>query len=265
MCYIKKFSSNTGTAMKIDDYLKTFLAALGFLSLAPVGRGETLSPDEFGRLPAFFPMVGLVFGAGMYIVWQAGAALALPPDLTALLVVVFLVVFNRGFHLDGLADTADALFSHKPLAQKLLILKDSRQGTFGVLAIVLDIMINTQLAARLGPAAPWALILWPVWGRLGVSVVAVRSNYVGAENGLGRWLVEKSGPQELYTAALFGLILNLFFGAAAFLTTLAAGVFGLFLVWLWRRALGGVTGDLLGASVELTEIFSVFIFCLLKI
>ncbi|KXS56121.1 MAG: hypothetical protein AMR96_04455 [Candidatus Adiutrix intracellularis] len=251
--------------MKFCDYLKTFWTALGFLSLAPVGRRKPLSPDELGRLPAFFPMIGLVFGTGMFIIWQVGTTLALQPDLTALLVVVFLVVINRSFHLDGLADTADALFSHKPLAQKLLILKDSHQGTFGVLAIVLDIMIKTQLAVCLGIATPWALILWPVWGRLGVSVISVRSNYVGTENGLGRWLVEKSSPRELYIATLFGLIFNLFFGIAAFLTTLAAGVFGLFLVWLWRRALGGVTGDLLGASVELTEIFSAFIFYLLKI
>ena len=239
------------------DYIKNLRIALGFFSLLPVGRGESLTPEQFGRLPAFYPLVGLVFGLGLGLL---GLLLALPPDLTALILVLFLVVMGRGFHLDGLADTADALLSHRSRADKLAILKDSRQGTFGVLAIVLSIVIKIQLLTHLVPASPWILLLWPAWGRLGASAVAVLSRYAGGETGQGRFMVENSGPRELGLAALFTFGPSLVFGPPALLSAAAALLFGLALVPVWHRALGGVTGDLLGASVELTEIFSLFFF-----
>jgi len=235
------------------DYLKTFWVALGFLSLAPVGRKEELTPEQFGRLPAFYPLVGLVFGLALGLL-EPLAGTFLPPDLSALALVVFLVVINRGFHLDGLADTADALLSHRSRERKLAILKDSRQGTFGVLALVLAIIIKIHLLTHLVSATPWLVLLWPAWGRLGASAVAVLSSYAGAETGQGRFMVEKSGPRELGLAILFTFGPSLVFGRPALLAAAIALLFGLALVPLWHRALGGVTGDLLGASVELTEI-----------
>ena len=236
------------------EYLKTFKAALGFLSLLPIGREKELTPEQFGRLPAFYPLVGLVLGAALSL----GGYLAvkiLPPDLVALTLVIFLAVLTRGFHLDGLADTADALLSHRSRETKLAILKDSRQGTFGVLALILVLIAKIQLLAHLIPIAPWLMLLWPAWGRLGASAVAVLSRYIGEEAGLGRWMVEKSGLRELGLAVLFTLAPSLFFGPPALLAAAAALLFGLALIPIWHRALGGVTGDMLGASVELTEIF----------
>jgi len=244
------------------DLLKDFRAALGFLSLLPIGRDEELTPERLGRLPAFYPPVGLVFGLALgFLGLLAGKAL--PPDLTALVLVVFLIVINRGFHLDGLADAADALLSHRSREEKLAIFKDSRQGTFGVLAITLNIVIKIQLLTHLVPAAPWLLLLWPAWGRLGASAVAARSRYAGGETGLNRLMVEGAGPRELGLAALFTFVPSLFFGLPALLSAAAALFFGLALVPVWRRALGGINGDLLGASVELTEIFTLLFFLVL--
>jgi len=241
------------------NYMKNLRAALGFFSLLPIGRSEILTPEQFGCLPAFYPLVGLVFGLALGLMgFLAGEIL--PPDLTALILVLFLVVISRGFHLDGLADTADALLSHRSREDKLVILKDSRQGTFGVLAIVLSIVIKIQLLTHLVPAAPWLLLLWPAWGRLGASAVAVLSRYAGGETGQGRFMVENSGPRELGLAALFTFGPSLVFGPPALLSAAAALLFGLALVPIWHRALGGVTGDLLGASVELTEIFTLIFF-----
>jgi adenosylcobinamide-GDP ribazoletransferase len=242
--------------------VQTFLSVLGFLSIIPVGRGRMLEPAEFGRFPAFYPAVGVVFGLFLYLAWLAGNG-SLPPGLMAILLTMILVILNRGFHIDGLADAADALFSHKSREEKLVIMKDSRQGTFGVLAIVLDIMLKFQLVLVVVPQAPTALLLWPVWGRAAASVVAVRSDYVRSEGGLGKHMVDGSTSKELFYAALFGLALSLFFGGAALLTMLAALFFGFFMTWVWRKTLGGVTGDLLGATIELCEIFSLLVFFML--
>ena len=239
-------------------YLDTFRAALGFLSIAPVGRGREITPEQLGRLPAFYPLIGLVFGATLGAFWLWPGKI-LPPDLTALLLVLLLAVINRGFHLDGLADTADALLSHRSREKKLAIMKDSRQGAFGVLAMIFDIIIKIQLLTHLIPVVPWIILLWPVWGRLGASAAAVLGSYAGTETGLGRHMVEKSGLRELGLAALFTLAPSLFFGPMALLAAAAALLFGLALTLVWHRALGGVTGDILGASVELTEIFALLV------
>lgn len=244
---------------KIDEYLKSFWACLGFISLVPTGRTTLLTPDEFGRFPAFYPVVGLFFGLAMFVLWLLTAPI-LPERATALMVVLFLVVINRGFHLDGLADAADALFSHKSREQKLLIMKDSRQGTFGVLAIVFNIMLKVEMVAIVAPLAPWALILWPVWGRVGGSVIVVQGRYVGSETGLGRWMVENSGPRELLSATAFTLLVSLAGGGAALLTALGGIFCGLALSWVWKQALDGVTGDLIGATIELTEMFTIILF-----
>lgn len=248
--------------MNIREYLKTFLATLGFLSIVPTGRSTMLTPEEFGRFPAFYPAVGLVFGLDLFILWHL-TSLVFPPQVAATMVVALLIINNRGFHLDGLADAADALLSHKSQEQKLLIMKDSRQGTFGVLAIVLDVLIKVQLVAIVAPLASWALILWPIWGRMAASVIAVRGNYVGSETGLGRWMVANSTSKELFQAALFTFGASLFGGGAAILAATLAILSGFALNWVWNKSLGGLTGDLLGATIELTELFTLGLFYIL--
>ena len=251
--------------MNIRECLKTFWAALGFLSIVPTGRSTLLTPEELGRFPAYYPAVGLLFGLDLFIIWHIGCFLHFPPPAVAIMVVALLIIDNRGFHVDGLADAADALLSHKSREQKLLIMKDSRQGTFGVLAIVLNVLFKVQFVAIVAPLASWALILWPVWGRLGASVIAVKGSYVGAETGLGRWMVENSTNKELFWAALFTSVVSLFGGGAALLAAAAAIVCGFFLNWVWNKSLGGLTGDLLGATIELTEIFTLGLFYILII
>ncbi len=247
--------------MSIPRALRSFTALLGFLSFFPVGRTIFLEDDDFGRLPAFFPAVGLVFGICLFILWHL-LVLFLPPQPAATLVVTLLVVINRGFHLDGLADTADALLSHRPRERKLEILKDSRQGTFGVLSIVLCILLKVQLVAIVAPVASWCLILWPIWGRAASAIVAVCSEYVGKSAGFVNLMVEKSSFRELFFAASFTLLLSCFGGGAAIITAAVVIAWSFFLNWLWQESLGGITGDLLGASIELTEIMSLFVFYL---
>ncbi|MDR2946735.1 MAG: adenosylcobinamide-GDP ribazoletransferase [Candidatus Adiutrix sp.] len=248
--------------MDVKAILKNFWVVVGFLSIVPTGRSTMLTPEDFGKFPAYYPAVGLLFGLDLFVVWYL-AALVFPAQVAATLVVAMLIIDNRGFHVDGLADAADALLSHKSREQKLLIMKDSRQGTFGVLAIVLDVLLKVQLVAVVAPAAPWALILWPIWGRLAASVLAVRGVYVGAENGLGRWMVENSSFKELFWAALFTFAASLFGGGPALLAAAAAVVCGCALNWVWNKSLGGLTGDLLGATIELTEIFTLGFFYIL--
>jgi adenosylcobinamide-GDP ribazoletransferase len=220
-----------------------------------------------GKFPACYPMVGLILGFILFILARLLGWANIPVGTSAILLVMALAVLTRGFHLDGLADTADALLSHRSLERKLEILKDSHLGTFGVLAILADLWLKASLLSALAannlfPAH--LLVLFPIWGRLTASVVAVTSKPVGTGRGLGYNMVAYSGRQELFLACLYSIALSGVFGLKAFLCALMAILVGYLLAKLWKATLGGVTGDLLGASVELGELASLFLFVALN-
>jgi adenosylcobinamide-GDP ribazoletransferase len=254
------------TASKPQVMLKTVLDCAAFLTLLPFKTGGTLTASEMGRFPACYPAVGLILGLCSFVLAALLGWSGLPAPASAILLVAAQIVLTRGFHLDGLADTADALLSHRPLERKLEILKDSHVGVFGVLAIVLDVALKASLLTSLavsGRFPPRLVILLPVWGRLTASVVAARSRPVGTPGGLGHNMVAHSGLNELFAASLFSLALSLFFGVKTLLCAILAMAAGFPLTWLWRRALNGVSGDLLGASVELGEVLTLLFFAVI--
>ncbi|MDR1313897.1 MAG: adenosylcobinamide-GDP ribazoletransferase [Deltaproteobacteria bacterium] len=240
--------------------LRLFVNVLAFLTILPLDKDERFAAEDFGRFPAMFPLVGLVLGLFLFLLRFALAAPGVPDQAVAIILVTVHVICTRGFHLDGLADTMDALLSHRTREDKLRIMKDPHQGTFGVLAILLDIMLKTALLGTLFSTdmLPAALVLFPVLGRWAVSVVACTCSYARREGGLGQPLVDNAGRREFASAAVLTALIAAPFGfaalaAAAFITVWAFG-----LVFVWNRTLGGITGDLMGATVELSEVAVLF-------
>lgn len=239
--------------------------SLEYLTVIRFRRGASVwREEEIGRYPGYFPLVGLFLGLIMFGSREV-LGLLLPERLVALFLALLLIVLTRGFHLDGLADMADAVLSHRSRERMLEIMKDSHQGTFGVLALIFAVMLKFELLVLI-ISHPAGLILFPLWGRLASSLVTVRSTYVGNPNGLGRFLVEGSNGSDLALATATALIFSVLIGGLAGLATVLGVVaFGLSLTWLWRRVLGGVTGDLLGASLELAELFGLLMFYIFKV
>ena len=246
--------------------LKSLRLALSFLTILPVGRLPDASPEAMAKLPGLYPAVGLVIGALACPAFLALDWAGLPNLAEAVLLAALSIVLTRGFHLDGLADCADALLSHRPLERKLEILKDSHLGTFGVAAIMLDILLKVALFSALisGGKILGALILHQAFGRLSASAVALWGRNAVQKPGLGFYMIEGCRYKELglalLTSFLAGLILA---GLAGVFVCLAALALGCILVRVWKAALGGVTGDLLGASVELGELLSLLLLAIL--
>ncbi|SMC23585.1 cobalamin-5'-phosphate synthase [Desulfacinum hydrothermale DSM 13146] len=233
--------------------IQGFRTALAFLSRLrlPGGGTAVLEPRDLARSFAFFPAVGLVLGC-----LQAAAAVglaALPPALSAIWVLALTTWLTRGLHLDGLADVADGVGGGFDPQRRLAIMKDSRVGAFGVMALVLGLLVKAAALAQLlqGPHLG-PLVVVPMISRGAMVWCAYKIPYARSEGGLGKPFVDHVGRREIVwsTATAAGVVAlgpwTLWLLAAAALT-----------VWAVRRQskrwLGGITGDVLGAANEVVE------------
>ena len=235
--------------------MKRFLAAIQFLTIIPLPSSFAISERDLGRSSPFFPLVGLAIGAAAtgldYLL-----GLILPAAATSVLTVTFLLAASGGLHMDGLADTADGFFSSRPREKILDIMRDSRTGPMGAMAIVLVLILKITVLASLPVTARWwILLLMPVVGRCGLLVSLSVLPYARAEGGLASIFVLHRSRFYVALALVFPVVVG---GLTGCMTGLAAGfsafVFSLLLAAYVYSKIGGFTGDTLGAACELTEL-----------
>ena len=227
--------------------LRRFLHALQFLTRLPAPRFAEFSPEDLSRSAVWFPLVGILIGAALAAaVWVGGQA---SPWIGALIGLVVWVWITGGLHLDGLGDVADALAAaHRSPERFLEVLRDPHVGAFGAMAITLQLIAKLVALAELAGTPAWpALVLVPAWARWGTLVWSLTVPPLASGSG-ERFSWQISRP----TVAVQGLVLVL---ASAWLAPIL--LVALLVVWAitfyWRYRLGGITGDCLGASVEMTE------------
>ncbi len=227
--------------------MRGFLLALRFLTRLPAPAVPDADADALRRSALWFPAVGLVLGGLLAGVWWAAGRL--DPWLAALLTLVAWVWATGALHLDGLADTFDALgAAHGDRARLLEVLADPHLGSFGAVALVLQLaakLVLLALAAEQG-VSPWALLLVPAWARLGA--LWWGRSLPPLKPGLGERLAWRGGRGAMLVwLALLAL-------ASLPHPGLWAAPLAL---WSWRRflrvKLGGMSGDCLGAGVEVVE------------
>lgn len=231
------------------------LCAVQFLTRIPTPHLDGFEPDWTTRAARYFPLVGLLVGAicaamfwGASKIWQEPVA--------AVLAIGAGVLVTGGFHEDGLADTIDGLGGGQTRARRLAIMKDSRVGTYGVLALILVLGLKAAALAGL-PAAlgAWTLVAAHAGGR-GVAVLTMALLPYAAEGKATKWKPADGGltwPEAVTALAIAGLplalspdgvvLVGLAFGcgAAAALALIA------------RRLIGGYTGDVLGGVEQMFE------------
>jgi len=225
-------------------------AAVIFLTRLPAGRADAA---DFARAPGWFATVGLLVGVLQAGVFTLGAVLWGAP-LAALAAVAAGVLLTGALHEDGLADTFDGLGGGTSSERALEIMRDSRIGSYGALALGLVLGATTLALAQLGASAAPAVLIAAVLSRAGMAVMLRFGPYQRAK-GAGSGM---TGPQgvtgALATAApvAVSLISGFFMLGGAVLGGVAGLLLGSGLIWLWaRRRLGGMTGDTLGAAQQL--------------
>ncbi|MDM0119181.1 adenosylcobinamide-GDP ribazoletransferase [Variovorax arabinosiphilus] len=246
--------------------VRHFLLALQFFTRIPVtgrlAQWVGYSPAMLRASAAHFPAVGWVVGA-IGALALAGALSLWPPLVAAVLCTVVTVLVTGAFHEDGLADVADGLGGASTRERALEIMKDSRIGAFGAIAVVLALGLKVALLAALAGQGAFvacaALLAAHVLSRLAPLAVMRASPYVGGEGGKSKPMADAVSGTAVVVAVLWSLpaaallvvaggIVN---GAAA---VVAGALVALFMVRLLRRRLGGFTGDGLGATQQLSEL-----------
>lgn len=227
--------------------LNSLAHAIQFLTRLPGIRISAFDPEDLSRSAVWFPVVGLVLGAALALaVWAGGHVSVWVGALVGLIVWVWI---TGGLHLDGLGDVADALgASHRSPERLLEVLRDPHIGAFGVMAIGLQLIAKlVLLAAVSGPAALTALVLVPAWARWGPLVwsLAVPPLTSGSGERFG-WRID---PTMVAIEGLLLAGLSLWLAPVLLAALLIVPAIALY----WRARLGGITGDCLGASIEVTE------------
>ena len=245
-------------ARGLRDEGRALVVALQFMTRLPL-PAVAFRPALLARAALYFPAVGLVvgaLGAAAYLL----AALLWPPEVAAALAIMAMLLATGAFHEDGLADTADGLGGGWTVEDKLRIMRDSRIGSYGSLALVATLLLKFAVLGSLAPdTVPTALLLSQMLGRWSTLPLVGVMPYVGG--GSGRPLAEGIAPARIAAGTVFALLVAGVMApqqwvALAALSALAVAASG----WLFRRQLGGITGDTLGAANPARELLVLLAF-----
>lgn len=226
--------------------LRRLILATQFLTRLPTPQVRDFEPRELTRCAVYFPVVGALIGA----------LLALPllgfehrPWLAAVLTLLAWVWVTGALHLDGLGDVADAFgAAHRNPERFLEVLKDPHTGVFGVVAIVMQLLFKLVLLAELaGGPWPWGIVLVPAWARW--ATLWWNRRLPPLQSGLAERFAWQLGMPTIWLWAAVLAALSLWLAPPLLLALPLAPLIGVY----WRRRLGGISGDCLGASTEVME------------
>ena len=240
--------------------ISEFLEAVRFLTLLPI-PGES-KETNLARAMFFFPLVGFLVGIVALAVTQV-FSLDLFVRLEALSLVTIPILLTGGLHVDGFADFSDGFFGARDKGEILRIMRDSRVGVWGVLGVVLLLFWKWELLASLSGRGG-ALLLSLTASRWAQVVLAYFLPYANPEGGLGEAVAKKINLRELVGATAFLSILIFPLRGRGILCLMALLPFLVTLGFFFKKRIGGVTGDLLGAASEMTEVFVLLVLFLMK-
>ncbi len=234
---------------KIKSALTHCCAAVQFLTILPLGPRGLYAPRE---MIAWFPVAGLAIGL-LLALFDRAASTLWSPGAAAVLDVVFLILITGALHLDGLGDTADGLYGRRDRESALRIMKDSRIGTMAMVTVVACLALKAVGIAGLQSDRSLVLMLVPGFAR-GAMLFAIRwLPYGRAQEGTGYDLFTSPLTVASFGGFLPLLALSCLLGARLpILVTGFSLVVGLMLLF-YKRRIGCITGDMLGAMTEMTE------------
>jgi adenosylcobinamide-GDP ribazoletransferase len=241
--------------------MRNLREALRFLTILPMPGKPAESESSIAAAIPWFPVAGLIIGALLLLpgwlvgeVWGGG--------VRAALIVVAWAALTAGLHLDGLSDTFDAVLSWRTRERKLEIMKDSRIGAMGAIALVAVLLLKFAWLHEAGEEWWRGVLLAPLWGRW-ADIYGIYWFPSAREGGMGRTFQAHVKRRDFVAATAAALMLAALFGQwrGVLSGVLVWGCSHLLARW-WTRDLGGLTGDTYGALNEIGEVVALAILTL---
>jgi len=244
------------------NIIKGFILLIQFFTRIPVPVKLKYDDRLYSRHIFLIPLVGLILGLPLCGIYYALAVNGDNRFLAAVLIVMAEIFLTGALHIDGLADSADGFYSYRDRERMLEIMKDSRIGTNGTLAIFMVLLLRVALIFSLPPERSAVMILlMPVFSRLTIPWLAGVSSYARKE-GMGGALVNSTGAVQIVLATVVtGVISYGIWYVTGFnllhipILILVIAFFAITLSRYSTMKIGGITGDVVGAGIELSEIF----------
>lgn len=233
------------------------LIAVQFMTTIPIKLPYLPSPKQNALSMLFYPIIGLMIGG---ILWLMTTFIHLPIMLLSCLIMVVWVGLTGGLHLDGLADTADAwVGGFGDRERTLTIMKDPNTGAMGVIAIVLCLALKwASIYSLLDLNFSLALLFIPMLGRLSVLLLFATTPYI-RQNGLGSALREMNKIPMIFIILLSSTLLFNLSWVIAIISFIMFFITTFYLRSCMLKRIQGMTGDTLGASIELVEVAQLLI------
>lgn len=233
-----------------------FLIALQFLTKIPVRLPYFPTAQQNALSVLFYPVIGLFIGA---ILWGIAMSLSLPLMLKTIIILSLWIWLTGGLHLDGLADTADGFVGgYGDKERTLAIMKDPNTGAMGVIAIVVLCLFKFSLIYSVLEFNKNIIILLfaPILGRVSILVLFSCTAYV-RQNGLGASLSQYLPKKWVYIVVLLSIASTLLLTWSVAIHVILWSTLAIIYLRSWFiKRIGGITGDTLGASVEIIETLS---------
>lgn len=226
---------------------RRLILAIQFLTRLPTPQVRDFRQEDLSRAAVYYPLVGMLIGALLALPLYA---LGDRPWLAGALTLLVWVWVTGALHLDGLGDVADAFgAAHRDPQRFLEVLKDPHMGVFGVVTLVMQLLLKFVLLTELAVSPLWyGIVLVPAWARWGTLWWSQRVPSLHAD-GLGERFSWQLSMRAMW---LWAALLAAVSIVVAWPLLWALLLVPLVAAW-WRRKLGGISGDGLGASVEITE------------
>ena len=231
--------------------IKQFLILIQFMTRIPVFVNVEYDEEKLGKSIKYFPLVGAVIGIFLFGINFLAGKVTENRQIIAVIIVIAEIFITGILHIDGLADTFDGLFSYAKKERMLEIMKDSRIGTNGAVVLILYFITKIILLSEVKPEY---ILLYPIISRLSTSMNAGLGEYA-RKDGMSNSIIEKNGPKEAVISVVITAVLSFLILKIKGLGVLAAAiVFILIFMRNVKKKIGGITGDTMGASLELTSI-----------
>jgi len=235
--------------------MKRFIIAMQFLTVIRLSRGIQITSEELGKSMGYFPLVGLLLGCILAIINMVFLHI-LPGSVVDGILIITLIFCTGAFHLDGFADTVDGLAGGNTKEEILKIMRDSRTGAIGVVGVTMVLLLKYASLVNIPDEIKnQVLIAMPMIGRCSMVQVSFFCDYARSGQGIGSPFSFHVSDGDFLMAATTTIVLSvILLGLKGIIVIAVIGMSTWGLITLYKKKVGGTTGDTFGATNEISEV-----------